>query len=52
MAPAAGSKEENLHDVMLEIISAALNFITPLPFLTCWAALDKACNMPRPLFTH
>lgn len=53
MVLAAGSREENLHDVTLEILSAALNFVTSLPFLvTCWAALDKACNMPRPLFTH
>lgn len=33
---AAGSREENLHDVILEILTAAVNFITSLPFLlTC-----------------
>lgn len=46
----AGNREENLHDVMLEMLSAGLNFITSLPFLlTCWAASDKACNV---LFPH
>lgn len=50
---AAGSREENLHDVILEIFTAAVNFITSLPFLlSCWVTLDKACNMPKPLFTH
>lgn len=50
---AAGSREENLHDVILEMFNASVNFITFLPFLlTCWVTLDKACNMPRLLFTH
>lgn len=52
---AAGSGEENLHEVMLEIFTAttAVNLISSLPFLlTHWVTLDKACNMLRPLFTH
>lgn len=53
MMLAAGSRENYLHDVILEILSASLNFITSLPCLpTCWATLDKDCNTPRPLFTH
>lgn len=33
---AAGNREENMHDVILEIFTAAVNFITSLPFLlTC-----------------
>jgi len=50
---APGNRDENLHNVILEIFTAAINFITSLPFLlTCWVTLDKACNMPRLLFTH
>lgn len=46
MVLAAGGREENFHDVMLEILSVALNVINPLSFLlTCWAVLDKASNM-------
>lgn len=44
-----GSREDNLHDVTLEIFIATVNFITSLPFLlTCCVTLHKAHNMPRP----
>jgi len=45
----AGSREDNLHDVILEIFiaTAAVNFITSLPFLLTCVTLHKAYNMPK-----
>lgn len=48
----AGSREDNLHVVTLEIFiaTATVNFITSLPFLLiCCVTLHKANNVPRPL---